>query len=195
MIYQTFLYYFRMNTVRKFVSFCGYTLLLSACQNTRQNGDLWTLERCIQENGLYIESPEPKCKIQELEYPIQIEPQPKNQHEESADVGKKTDGIIAALHDQHISFEPLVEIEDPLLGDAGISVGIQNEIVLVFSYPSDALALEEVQRLRSDGTTLSGLRITWGENVHYAQRGNEIAVYAGLNDRMYSVLEMAEQER
>lgn len=181
--------------MQKVLCFGMFLLLFSACENSGKKQDIWTIDRCRDEGGLYIEAPSQKCKIQDREYEVTDVTQQASDKDGAKKTGKVSDGIIAALHDQNVSVEPLAEIENPLLGNSGLSLNIENEIVLVFLYSSDEIAEKEVQLLRNEGSTLKGLRMTWGSNVLYAQRGNEIAVYAGLSTRIPVLLEMAERHR
>jgi hypothetical protein len=167
----------------------GCTVALVGCQGAEETTDIWTIDRCIDEGGLFIESPAQKCRIDGEEYIISVTVD--MQKHLSAKEGDVSDGFIAALKDLDIAFEPLTAIEEPLLGNSGLTLLIENEIVLVFAYSSDEAAANDGELLRTESRLANGLRITW-ENVRYAVRGNEIAVYAGDSSRIVEVLEMAE---
>lgn len=178
-----------MKKFKKALCTLGCTAALVSCQGQDEKPDTWTMDRCVEEGGLYIESPTQKCRIDGEEHAISVPVDMQNPlYDEQRDV---SDGIIAALKELDIIFEPLTAIEEPLLGNEGLTLLVENEIVLVFAYSSDKAAAKDTELLRTESRLANGLRITW-ENAHYAVRGNEIAVYAGESSRIVEVLEMAE---
>ena len=169
-------------------------LLLLGCRaGTEKSADepQWTVDACLESDGLFIETKPPKCFVDGKEQSLDgtsILPEVELGYVDWSD-----EPFFKVLRSMGEPLDFVWDVEKPLIGQYGKSAVIEGEIVFFFRYSTAEEAVQERQNLEENEQAIDGSFVRWGDEVHYAQIDAVVAVYVGSNEEIIKLLGDAER--